>query len=103
MRVRQTLDDRCEFLLRGACRPFEAAAPDDGDAQLLDRPVAPLEQVNRHRVEHLVAQDQSAERIRELIEPLYAIGQMWHSLVNQRLLAIAQIGRHFENAVMHRR
>ncbi len=73
-----------------------------GDAERVDRPVAPNEALDRHRVEHFVGDDHAVEPARQPIEPFDAIEQPGHGRGQGLLLALAQVGTDVQDPVAAR-
>src|SRR5882672_2440905 len=90
---------RVEQLARDeAPRPVEAIAA-HADAALLELPAPHADDVNRHRVQDLVADHDPGERGRKAVEPGHALEQVRHPRGERVAAALAQVCGQLEDQV----
>ena len=64
--------------------------------------IQPAHQMDRHRVEHFIGQNQTAKTVRQRIEPDHARQQLRRFRRQQGALSVTQVGTEFKNPVLRR-
>src|SRR5215831_16875703 len=91
-----------ELARRDAPRPVEALAAHP-DPAFLDPSAVDAHDVNRHRIQDLVADHDAGEGGRQAVQPRHALEQVRHPRGERVAAALAQVGRELEDQVAVRR
>ena len=89
---------RAAFSVSARFGPIELAElPRHADG--VDVGAANAEALHGQCIEHFIRDDDAAKPFRQPVEPFHASDRVGHTLLEERSLALAQVGAHFEDQV----